>query len=345
MTIVLRISVFALCLGLPAAVWAQDVATEPSPAQVRVAAEAFDKGREAYKQEDYVEAAEQFEKADDNAPSSAAIELAIRARDLAGELDRAASLAALALKLYPDDADLQKIVPDVLNRASQEMFELSASCDTPCELTVGGKIVHGLPAKERLFFVAPGAVTVRAGWSDRRGASQQIEGTAGGHGQLSFVTPAPVVDVAPPPSAAIPANTAPVAQDSGVAVKSKGWPTTVFWVGAGLTAVAGGVTVWSGLDTVNDPGADRVKRECVGQGESCALYQVGRDKQFRTNVLIGVTAGVGAATLLIGAVATDWGSSSKAAPEASASAQRPLSWRMSPWASAEGGGVAASGRF
>ena len=42
------------------AVAAEEVAT-PTPAQVRSAAEAFDRGREAYKSEDYVEAAEQFE--------------------------------------------------------------------------------------------------------------------------------------------------------------------------------------------------------------------------------------------------------------------------------------------
>jgi hypothetical protein len=78
---------------------AAEEVSDPTPAQVRSAAEAFDRGREAYKTEDYVEAAEQFESADANAPSAAALELAIRARDKAGQLDRAATLAALALAL------------------------------------------------------------------------------------------------------------------------------------------------------------------------------------------------------------------------------------------------------
>ena len=82
---------------------AAEEAVESTPAQVRTAAEAFDRGREAYKSEEYVEAAEQFESADANAPSAAALELAIRARDKAGQLDRAATLAALALVRHPDD--------------------------------------------------------------------------------------------------------------------------------------------------------------------------------------------------------------------------------------------------
>ena len=77
----LRISALALVLGAGSIAHAQEATSEPTPAQVRVAAEAFDRGREAYKSEDYVEAAEQFEKADSNAPSPAALELAIRARD------------------------------------------------------------------------------------------------------------------------------------------------------------------------------------------------------------------------------------------------------------------------
>src|SRR6187549_3785601 len=144
----LRISLLALVLSVGSIAHAQDGSSEPTPAQVRVAAEAFDQGREAYKSEDYVEAAEQFEKADSNAPSPAALELAIRARDKAGELDRAATLMSLALRRHPDDANLLKIAGDLTKRARATLFELTATCDLPCDLTVGGKIVHGSPDTE-----------------------------------------------------------------------------------------------------------------------------------------------------------------------------------------------------
>ena len=110
---------------------AEEEASEPTPAQVRTAAEAFDRGREAYKSEEYVEAAEQFESADANAPSAAALELAIRARDKAGQLDRAATLAALALARHADDANIQKVAPGIVERAKGELFELDIKCDNP----------------------------------------------------------------------------------------------------------------------------------------------------------------------------------------------------------------------
>ena len=344
----LRISLLALVLSAGATAHAQDGSAEPTPAQVRVAAEAFDKGREAYKAEDYVEAAEQFEKADNNAPSPAALELAIRARDKAGELDRAATLMALALRRSPDDANLVKIASDLSKRAAASLFELTATCDSPCDLTVGGKLVHGGPETERLLYIQPGTLTVRAGWADNRSDSKQIQAEAGGKGLVSFVAPdtAATKSMAKEPDE--PVAPAPVApgndqRDDGGS-KSAGWSPTAFYVGAGLTAVLGGITVWSGLDTVNNPGTDRVKNECGTQGPSCALYQEGLSKQRRTNVLIGVTGGVGVATLLVGLLATDWSGGKAPTADKTALHARP-SVAVAPWAAFDGGGLQAVGRF
>ena len=87
----------------------------------------------------------------------------------------------------------------------------------------------------------------------------------------------------------------------------------MFWVGAGVTAVMAGTTIWSGIDTLNNPGKDRVRSECKAGDTECSVYQDGLAHQRRTNVLIGVTAGVGVATALIGILATDW-SGGEAAP-------------------------------
>src|SRR5690606_27132068 len=85
-----------------------------------------------------------------------------------------------------------------------------------------------------------------------------------------------------------------------------GLPPLVFIGGAVVTAALGGVTIWSGVDTVNDPGADAVRTACAGRGTGCALYQDGLAKETRTNVLIGATAGAGALTLAA-LFLTDWG--------------------------------------
>jgi tetratricopeptide (TPR) repeat protein len=343
----LRNSVLALALSVVSVASAQEGGSEPTPAQVRVAAEAFDKGREAYKAEEFVEAAEQFERADNNAPSPAAIELAIRSRDKAGELDRAATLASLALERYPDDQNLQRLAGDLAKRARPSFFELTASCDQPCDLTVNGKLVHGAPDTQRILYIAPGTLTVRAGWADSRSESKQIQAEAGSQGELRFVAPSTPPSgtkeqpgiVAPEPAAAGGSE-----KDGGSQNDRSGWSPTVFFVGAGLTAVLGGVTIWSGIDTVNNPGADRVKEECAArmQREECELYQEGLGKQRRTNVLIGVTAGVGLGTALVGLLATDWSSKPSGT---SAAGPSPRRVSVTPYASWDGGGLQAVGRF
>jgi len=338
------IAVVAALFNVTALAQAADGAEEPTPAQVRAAAQAFDRGREAYKNDEFVDAAGQFEGADSNAPSAAALELAMRSRDRAGQLDRAASLAALALRRYPDDANVQKYAPDLIKRARAELFELAVKCDNPCQLTLDGKIVHGAPALEHTLFLIPGEHALRAGFSDDRTTSKQVQAAAAETGEVSFEAPPEDEEEAAPPPAPEPVETAPPPADVEVKPKGSGWSPVVFYVGAGLTAVAGGVTIWSGLDTQNNPGPDRVKDECVGQGEDCALYQEGLSKQLRTNVLIGVTAGLGVGTILVGALATNWsGGGGEAEGDQGKRAQKIA---LTPWISVgDGALLGARGRF
>jgi len=326
---------------------AAEEVSDPTPAQVRSAAEAFDRGREAYKTEDYVEAAEQFESADANAPSAAALELAIRARDKAGQLDRAATLAALALARHPDDPNIQKIAPPIVQRAKAELGEIDIKCNDPCDVTVAGKIAPGRRATERAVFVTPGSYAVRAGWSGDRSISKSVEAGKGVAETLEFQAPA--VPVAPPP--VVSTHTATdngAVSDEGSEHKAGALPPTVFWVGVGLTALTTGITVWSGLDTQNNPGPGRVRDACSAMPPTDCdrLYDQGRSKQTRTNVLLGVTGGVGVATAVIGAFFTDWSGGSKGAHAAEAEGARRRTLSVEPWLTiGSGASVGALGRF
>ena len=104
----------------------------------------------------------------------------------------------------------------------------------------------------------------------------------------------------------------------------------------GATAIALGVTVWSGINTINSPGVNAVRADCVGQGASCPAYVEGRNEQLRTNVLIGVTAGLGAATGVIGLFFTRWSHAPEKAPT-------PIGGSFTPLPG--GGAVGLSGRF
>ncbi len=276
---------------------------------MRLAAEAFDLGRQSYKDGHFAEAAEQFERADASAPSATALELALRSRDKAGDLDRAGTLAVLALALYPNDENIAKIAPEVIERARADLFELSVTCARPCEIADGTKVVHGSPATKRTLFLAPGTHSLRAGFEGGATESKDVDAVAGASGSVDF---SPAVEKQPEPTeqpepAPPPAPAANPDADKGTK-HAHGLPPLVFWAAAGATVVAGGITVWSGIDTVNNPGADKVKAQCAAGDQNCALYKQGRSEQMRTNVLLGVTGVLAVGTAVLAAVGIDWGS-------------------------------------
>jgi len=293
-----------LLVTLTAGVVHAQAAAQPTPAQIRDAAEAFDRGREAYKAEKYLLAAEQFERADAAAPSATALELAIRSRTTAGDADRAATLSALSLERHSDDEKLTELAQKTIEASKADLYELTVRCSEPCELSDGNKIVHGRPALTRRVFLAPGEHELRAGFGEGRTDSKSVTATAAGTGELAFEAPAKEPE-ATEPDPVVTAPAPPPQADRGPK-QGGGLPPIVFWVGASVTTAVGGATIWSGLDTVNNPGTDRVQAECEAGDEQCPLYQEGRKKQLRTNILIGATGLLGVATALVGVLATDW---------------------------------------
>ncbi|MCA9597624.1 MAG: hypothetical protein KC776_30135 [Myxococcales bacterium] len=316
-------------------------ADAPSAEDIKAAADEFDQGKRSFRDKEWVAAAEHFEAADRHAPSAVVLELAMRAREKAGQLDRAAVLAALILDLYPKETDKAKAAGKILDRADKQLQRVRVRCDQPCDLVVGTKLVHGQASSARTLFLEPGEHTVRAGWSGGRSQSEKLTAKKGGKSELSFTAPAEpenpptVAPETPTPTSPTPTTApAPPTHDTPPPEPGSGMSPAVFFVGAGLTAVAGGVTIWSGIDTQNNPGKDKVREDCAGLGTDCPTYQDGLDKQRRTNVLIGVTAGLGVVTGVIGAFFTDW-SGGDSAPKKSAAVE--------PWVGV--GAVGARGRF
>src|SRR5512145_1996038 len=109
------VAVTTALLGLVCVAHAQTDA--PSAADIKKAAEEFSLGKEAYLNGDYLEAAEHFEVADDRAPSVNALRAAMTSRSKGGQLDRAATLAALALRRHPDDTKLEEEARGILENA------------------------------------------------------------------------------------------------------------------------------------------------------------------------------------------------------------------------------------
>lgn len=273
-------------------------AGDASADRLRSAAEEYDRGRRAYLANDFEVAATHFENAFRDAPRAEPLRNAIRARLAAKQGARAATLAAIAETEYPADAPTQELVKKTFDTESAHLEQVTIRCNPACSIGEGGKLLgFGEVASARLFF-APGAHHLVISWSQDRSKTLDFVAGAGLSSQFAFeAPPIPVKSVAP-------IARAPVTPPKPL----RPW---VFYTGAGLTLAATGITIWSGLDAQSSPGKDAVRRDCVGLGESCPTYQRGKDAEFRTNVLLGVTAGVALGTAVVGLFFTQWSGAPK----------------------------------
>lgn len=331
-----------------------EVAYQPTPTDIEQAAEQFNLGRSAFKSEDYVAAAEHFERADALAPNPKVLMLAIQSRHLAEQLGRAATLAALASQRHPGDPIFEDAQP-ILRRAINELGKLRVLCDEPCTVVVDSRLMHGRAATKRFIFLEPGDYRVRAYWGDELNAERPYVARAGEGATLRFNQPSGIASASTDtedwddarPEDGFGASTEPFTYDDPpdppTLEAAGGMSPAVFWTGVGLTTVLAGVTVWSGVDTANNPGADRVEAQCApgNAPEACQrLLSEGLDKQSRTNLLLGATAGAGVLTVLIGAIWTDWDGQSSELEPSSAFVE------VRPWVGVfDGPAVGATGRF
>jgi hypothetical protein len=104
--------------------------------------------------------------------------------------------------------------------------------------------------------------------------------------------PPPVAANVPPPTATTPVD---VTRDEGA---HRGvLPPAVVYVGAAATAIATGITIWSAVDT------EQARTRYNGTEQA---LQDGLGRERRTNVLVTVSGGLGAVTLLSMLLLVDW---------------------------------------
>lgn len=318
----------------------------PSTSDIKQAAEAFDRGRVAYRAESYVEAAEQFEAADDRAASAAALRLAIASRQAADQLDRALTLAALALKTYPDDPEVQEQARQVIDENAAQFARIDVSCDEPCELTLDRKLVHGPRATEHVVYVVPGTHQVQAGFGDDRSEGRRVAALADETRSVELFAPeVPIASAEESSTSWYDEEEAKPEPEE----EPKGWSPAVFWTSFGLTAVGVAVTTGLGVNAMNNPGQERVKSECDSQNyQDCELYRQGVANQTAANVAGGMTAALGAFTIVTGIWLTNWSGKKKEKSPAAGEAWslRAGSFRIRPTVSVgDGATLGAVGTF
>lgn len=255
------------------------------------AATLYDQGARAQHQRDFARAARLFARADELAPEPAALEAALQAASLADDAPFAMSLVERAIE-RPLDRALAAIVRGVQDRFEKRAGKLTVACGG-CKIEIDGEQAQASSG----VWVKVGEHVVRGSagqWSKTATVSVPHEGRAFSLREANSV---PSRSRASDVEGADSAELAPSTEEQ--ASTERGWSPAWFGAGLALTALAGGATLASGIQTLSI-------HEDFELSPNETLAERGRSAEARTYVLGSVTAGVGIATVLVGALAVDW---------------------------------------
>jgi hypothetical protein len=282
----------------------------PDAERLKIAAEEFDAGRRAFKVKDFEGAAVHFENADRDAPSPEALQSAMRARKEAGQMARSATLGAWGASRYPNDKTFNDYARQILTEADKTLHRVNLTCQPDCTVIVDNKVMPFPESASATVYLDPGPHAIVAGWSNNRHRNSDVAAVPGGNSKLVFNSASSDKPADSGGNGHDPAtNTGDPPPDRPAdGEKKSGLPPAVFIISAGVTAVLGGVTIWSGIDTVNNPGTDAIAKCDPAAGcNKQALYDEGVAHQNRTNVLLGVTGVAAVTTGVIALFFTNWG--------------------------------------
>jgi hypothetical protein len=257
----------------------------------KAAQRAFAAGQRAFKQRDFKHAAESFEAAYKSAPHPDALWNAARSWFRAGEKPRAANLYAQYLEEAPPNAPDRNSAIDALRELSPQLARLEIHATDVEDIQVDNQ-----PLTRPSLYVTPGTHLIQGRHGDQVVKKSQ-EVAPGAIVSIALAPPNRPEPANPPPSRPSPSPAPP--PPSPALPRSHGLSPLVLPLGGGLTAGAAGVLIWSGLDTLH-------QKKVFDANKTQDNLDAGRTKQLRTNVMIGVTAGLGALTVVTGLFFVDW---------------------------------------
>lgn len=239
---------------------------------------AYDRGAAAFESGDFETAVRELTAADELVPSPTALAMALRSA-LRGDFP-IASLELADRAERTTDPEVTSLAQEARRRYASRAGRLRVRCQGECTLAVDGRPLE--PGKRQ--WLMPGSHELRADLGDE---PERILHPKISAGDLTDM------DLAPKPVAPKP-----------MPKREHGLSPTWFWVGVGVTTVAAGATVWSGLDT------NRRYDDFATTRTDPSLRDDGRAAETRTNVLLGVTAGAAIATAALGLFVVDFSSDS-----------------------------------
>ncbi|MDI1451613.1 hypothetical protein, partial [Polyangium sp. 6x1] len=220
-------------------------------------------------------AARELARADALAPNPVALASALRAAIEGDDAVLGMELAARATA-RGDEAGLGELARTARARFGARVGKLRVVCPGPCRVAVDGEPFQA--NEERFVRTGPYVVVIE------QGAAREEIRTEVSVGASLTVTPKNPVD------------------PSKTTERSRGVSPVWFFVGLGATVVSGAVLTASGLQTrgLHD---DFVARGCPGPAapnDCLGRASDGQGAEVRTNVLVGLTAVFGLATIPLG---------------------------------------------
>jgi hypothetical protein len=261
---------------------------------------AYERAAEAFARKSYAEAAAGFAIADDLQPNPVALESALKAAILADD-------PVLGMKLVeradgrPPNAAVQVVAKRAREKFEGHAGRLTVTCpdERGCTAKLGGVPIE----LGKAAWVRAGTVEVEV-TIDGAAAVHAVEVAPGGHVQLQPPPPprreAPPPQQPQPPFVHPPPSRPPARPPDALRGEPRGIHPAWIVPGAVATAALVGVTIWSGIDTLD-------KHDAFERGDDAAK-EPGQDAQLRTNLLLGATVLSAGGTVVTG-IFIDWGGS------------------------------------
>jgi hypothetical protein len=265
--------------------------------------QAYERGTTAYRRKDYATAAREYAAADALSPNPTALQAALDAAVLADDPVLGMQLLDRARGTPRSDALLSTMMVAEKRFAARTGRVRFACSSAPCLATIDGAAVD--PASATVVRVGSHSVLLQLGGRATTrvvtvGPDEivVVEAATAGPQASQPVPPPATVPVPPSQAAATPQPVMPPPQPvDAPPPQSSGLSPVWFWAGAGATALTGGLAIASGVDTASKHSS--FEQQCTSRppGNCAQLSSAGQSAQERTNVLVGVTAFVGVATL------------------------------------------------
>lgn len=273
-------------------------------ADVAAARDAYDRGAASYDAGEYAVAATQLSRADALVPNDVALELALKAAVKANDAVLVMELAARADGRR--SRTLHAVRDDARSRMSARVGRVTVACAPGTRCTATFDDTPFPVGEARWVLTGDHRVVIDSGDGNRQAFPVRVD-----PGVTVPVTAAstPAHVPIPPPSDA--RRTSIEQAPHVVAPPRSGVSPVWFWVGAGLSAVLGGVTIASAVDT-------RSKYDEFSVRPSSALSNDGAEAQLRTNLLFAGTAASAVTTAVLGLFFVRWGAPSERAAASSA---------------------------